>query len=99
MFIIDIVLREVGGVVSGLLWLYSIVVIAACLVSFVNPDPWNPIVRFLRQATEPVFSRVRRWLPFVVVGGFDLSPIVVLVAIRIVDRVLHATLWRVAVGF
>ncbi len=100
MYIIDIILSEVGNVISGFLWIYTLVVIAAVLVTWVSPDPWNPIVRFLRKATEPVFARVRRWFPFVVIGGFDLSPIVVLVGIRIVDRVIRATLWHlVRVGF
>ncbi len=57
--------------------LYSFVIIGAVIVSWVNADPWNPIVRFLRAATEPVFRWVRRVLPFVVIGGFDLSPLVV----------------------
>jgi YggT family protein len=98
-FVVDILLGEIGRLVSGLLWVYSLVVIAAVLVTWVSPDPWNPIVRFLRRVTEPVFARVRRWLPFVVIGGFDLSPLVVLIAIRVADRVLTETLWRLARGF
>jgi YggT family protein len=99
MFIVDILFSEVGRLVSGILWLYSLVVIAAVLVTWVSPDPWNPIVRFLRRATEPVFARVRRWIPFVVIGGLDLSPLVVLVGIRVVDRVINEALWRLARGF
>jgi YggT family protein len=45
-------------------------------------------VRFLRNATEPVFERVRRWMPFVVLGGFDLSPIVVIAAVQILSALL-----------
>jgi YggT family protein len=55
----------------------------------VRPDPYNPIVRFLRSATEPVFYRVRKWLPFVFVGGVDLSPIVVLFAIFFLEHVVR----------
>lgn len=99
MYIIDILFQEFGRLITGLLWVYSIIVIAAVLVSWVNPDPWNPIVRFLRRATEPVFARVRRWIPFVVIGGFDLSPIVVLLGIQIVNRVINETLWRLTRGF
>jgi YggT family protein len=98
-YIIDILFQEFGRLITGLLWVYSIIVIAAVLVSWVNPDPWNPIVRFLRRATEPVFARVRRWIPFVVIGGFDLSPIVVLLGIQIVNRVINETLWRLTRGF
>ena len=99
MYIIDIFLGEIGRLTSGLLWLYSLVVIAAVLVGWVSPDPWNPIVRFLRRATEPVFARIRRWIPFVVIGGFDLSPIVVLVGLRIADRIIQETLVHLARGF
>ncbi len=99
MFIVDILFSEIGRLLSGVLWLYTLVVIAAVLVTWVNADPWNPIVRFLRKATEPVFARIRRWVPFVVIGGIDLSPLVLLVAIRILDRVVNETLWRLARGF
>jgi len=99
MFIFDILVGEIGRLISGLLWLYSLVVIVAVLVTWVNADPWNPIVRFLRKATEPAFARIRRWIPFVVIGGLDLSPLVLLVGIRILDRVINETLWRLTRGF
>ncbi len=99
MFIFDILFGDFGRLVSSLLWLYSLVVIAAVLVTWVNADPWNPIVRFLRKATEPAFARIRRWIPFAVIGGIDLSPLVLLIAIRIADRIINETLWRLARGF
>lgn len=71
-----------------LLGIYKWIVIAAVLITWVNPDPYNPIVRFLRQVTEPLFCRVRRNLPFVAQGGFDFSPIVVIFAIILVQRFL-----------
>ena len=83
-----IVLVKVVQLVSTLLTLYMWVVIVSALLSWVNPDPYNPIVRFLRNATDPVYSRIRRWLPFVVIGGFDLSPVVVIVAVQIASALL-----------
>lgn len=68
-------------VLDKLLTLYLWVIVISALLSWVNPDPYNPIVRFLRKVTEPVLARVRRWIPFAVVGGFDLSPVVVIFAI------------------
>ena len=56
--------------------LYFWVIVIAALMSWVRPDPYNPVVRFLRAMTDPVFYRVRRWFPFLTIGGFDLSPIV-----------------------
>lgn len=76
------------GLVGIVLNLYFWVVIVATLLTWVRPDPYNPIVRFLRAITEPVFYRVRRLMPFVMIGGFDLSPIVVLLAIQFVQMFL-----------
>lgn len=83
-----IILVKVVQLASTLLTLYMWVVIVSALLSWVNPDPYNPIVRFLRNATEPVYWRIRRWLPFVVVGGFDLSPILVIAAVQILSALL-----------
>ncbi|NJB66645.1 YggT family protein [Desulfobaculum xiamenense] len=84
-----------GPIFNGLIFvilmalnLYKWIVIISALVSWVRPDPYNPVVRFLRGATEPVFYRVRRWLPFVFVGGVDLSPIVVIFAIIFLEIVI-----------
>ncbi len=71
-----------------LLELYSYVVIAAALISWVSPDPRNPIVRFLHQVTEPVFEPIRRFLPPWKTGGLDLSPLIVIIAIQFVERVI-----------
>ncbi|GAB6035978.1 hypothetical protein JCM15519_05370 [Fundidesulfovibrio butyratiphilus] len=76
------------GIVGIVLNLYFWVVIVATLLTWVRPDPYNPIVRFLRAITEPVFYRVRRLMPFVMIGGFDLSPIVVLLLIQFVQMFL-----------
>ncbi len=76
------------------LTLYFWIVLIAALMSWVRPDPYNPVVRFLRAMTEPVFYRVRRWLPFLSVGGFDLSPIVVILAVQFLQWFLVPTLMR-----
>jgi YggT family protein len=65
--------------------LYIWVIIIAAVLSFVQPDPYNPIVRFIRQITEPLFDRIRRTFPFVVFSGIDLSPLVVLLVLNFVD--------------
>ncbi len=83
-----IVVVKLVQAVSTLLNLYMWVVIVAALLSWVSPDPYNPLVRILRNLTEPVYSRIRRWLPFAVMGGFDLSPVVVIVAIQIATALL-----------
>ena len=74
--------------IGWLLDIYSWIIIAAALMSWVSPDPRNPIVMFLRQVTEPVLNPVRRLLPPWRTGGLDLSPLIVLLVIQFVDRVV-----------
>jgi YggT family protein len=74
--------------------LYFWVILIAALLSWVRPDPYNPVVRFLRAVTDPVFLRVRRWLPFLTVGGIDLSPIVVILGLQFLQWFLVPTLMR-----
>ena len=69
-------------ILQALQWL----VIIAALVSWVSPDPRNPIVRFLYVTTEPLFRPFRRLLPPSRTGGIDLSPLLVLVIIYAVSR-------------
>jgi YggT family protein len=80
------------GFITWLLDLYSWVIIAAALMSWVNPDPRNPIVMFLRRVTEPVLEPVRRLLPPWKTGGLDLSPLIVLIAIQFIERVILRSL-------
>ena len=80
--------------IGWLLGLYSWVIIASALISWVSPDPRNPVVRFLRQVTEPVLAPIRRFLPPWKTGGLDLSPLIVLIAIQFVERVILPTLLR-----
>jgi YggT family protein len=88
-----------AGVLDGLLNLYSFVLLVAILLSWVNPDPYNPVVRFVRSATEPLLARVRRWLPFVVIGGLDLSPLVVALGFQFLRTFLVRTLAELAYRF
>lgn len=80
MFVFGNFLQAVALILSYVLWAYMWIVIGAVIISWVGADPYNPIVRFLHQATEPVFYRVRRYLPMSG-WGLDFSPIIVLLAI------------------
>ena len=75
----------VAIVLDYALTIYMWIVIAAAVLSWVNPDPYNPIVRFLRKATEPVFYLIRKHLP-VNFGGLDLSPIIVFLGIIFIQN-------------
>jgi len=98
---VDVMLKQITVAVAmtldWLLTMYWWIVLIAVLLTWVNPDPYNAIVRFLRSVTEPVFYRIRRTLPFVVVQGFDLSPIIVIVGIEILRIVIVGSLYQLAI--
>lgn len=79
MFVVGNTLVGLATVLDYALTIYTWVIIARTLISWVNPDPWNPIVQFLTRATEPVLAPIRRRLGWGM--GVDLSPLVVIVAI------------------
>jgi YggT family protein len=68
-----------------LLDIYKWVIIAAALITWVSPDPRNPIVMILRRITEPVLAPARRLLPPWKTGGLDFSPLIVIFAIQLVE--------------
>jgi YggT family protein len=80
------------------LGLYVWVIIFRAVISWVNADPYNPIVNFLYRATEPVLAPVRRWLPFGNLG-IDLSPIIVIFVIYFLQFFLVKTMIQAAVYF
>jgi YggT family protein len=86
----------IAVILNGLLNTYWWIVIIAVLLTWVNPDPRNPIVRFLYAVTEPVLYWIRRRFPFLVIGGFDLSPIVLLVGIQFAKLFLVGSLTELA---
>ncbi len=92
----DLFILATAKVLHTVLNLYMWIVIISALLSWVNPDPYNPIVRFLRGMTEPVFRKVRGWVPFVYISGFDLSPILVILAIVFLDTFLVGNLYVLA---
>ena len=67
-------------VIDTVLWLYMWIIIIRAVLSWVSPDPYNPIVRFIHSITEPVLYQLRRRLP-VSFGGIDLSPVIVILII------------------
>ena len=91
-------LIAVANVLKVVFDLYFWIVIVACFLTWVNPDPYNTIVRTIRALTEPVFVRVRRWLPFTYTSGLDFSPIVVLLALELVEKIIVGSLLRYAAG-
>jgi YggT family protein len=94
MFVLANLLNAVAYILKFALNIYMWIIIGRALISWVNPDPYNPIVKFLYRATEPLLYRVRRVLP--VMGGLDLSPLVVLLAIMFLQNFLVVSLFDLA---
>jgi YggT family protein len=80
MFLATNLILALAQLVNLVLQAYFWIIIARAVLSWVNPDPFNPIVRFLYRVTEPVLRPIRRRLPTMQMG-LDLSPMVVLLAI------------------
>ena len=95
MFIITNLLFAVAQVLDYVLWAYIWILIARIVVSFTKADTTIPVVHFLYGATDPVLDQVRRRWPMVY-GGYDLSPIIVWIAIVFLQRFLVQTLYDLA---
>jgi len=78
---------QLGGLVNGLINVYIWVLIIAALLSFVNPDPYNPIVQFLYRVTNPAYSFVRRFMR-TDFNGLDLAPLVLIIGLQIITIVI-----------
>lgn len=98
MFVFGDLLISVATIIDYLLGFYKWVVIIAALLSWVNPDPYNPIVRFLYSVTEPVFRPIRRLIGYRL-GPIDISPIIVILAIIFIQSFLVRTLIKVGYKF
>ncbi|ATD80455.1 MULTISPECIES: YggT family protein [Desulfovibrio] len=98
MIVLANTMSAVAMILGSLLNLYFWIVIIAAVLTWVRPDPYNPIVRTLRALTEPVFYRVRKWLPFTYTTGMDFSPVVVLLSIELFNRIVVASLAQYALA-
>lgn len=95
MFVFGNFLHAIANVIDIILSAYMWIIIGRAVISWVSPDPYNPIVRFLYSATEPVLHRIRRMLP-IGFGGIDLSPMIVILIIIFLRSFLVPTLARMA---
>ena len=95
MFIMGYLLMAVARVLDYVLLIFMCVVITRALLSWVNPDPFNPIVRFIHNITEPVLYPIRTKLP-VGFSGIDLSPIIVLLCVIFLRTFIVSSLFRLS---
>lgn len=97
MFVVSNLLLAVARLLELVLWAYFWIIIARAVLSWVNPDPFNPIVRFLYRVTEPVLRPIRRRMPMVGMG-LDLSPMLVILAIYFLQAFLVESLRDLALS-
>ena len=95
MFILGNFIRAMAEVINIGLTLFMWIVIAHAVLSWVRPDPYNPIVRFINQVTEPLLYQIRRRIP-TVFGGMDFSPIIVLMGVVFLKIFIVDSLLRLA---
>ncbi|MEN4053242.1 MULTISPECIES: YggT family protein [Sulfurimonas] len=88
--IVDII-QGIGGIVISLINVYIWVIIIAALLSFVNPDPFNPIVQFLYRVTNPAYAFVRRFIP-TNLNGLDFAPLIIIIALQVLIVILSSIL-------
>jgi YggT family protein len=91
MFIFANLLIALAQILNIALTVYMWIVIISAVVSWVNPDPYNPIIRFLRAVTEPVYRPIRRIIGYRL-GPIDISPMIVILAIIFVQKFLVSSL-------
>ena len=95
MIVISNLLAAIAEVLKWVLNIFMWIIIARAILSWVSPDPYNPIVRFIHNVTEPVLYQVRKKLP-VSFGGMDFSPIIVLLAVIFLQRFVVRSLYDLA---
>ena len=95
MIILSNFLIAIAKVLDIALTIFMWIVIARAVLSWVSPDPYNPIVRFIHRVTEPALYQIRRRIP-VSFGGIDFSPIIVILAIVFLQRFVVHSLYELA---
>lgn len=91
MFIFGNLFHAVAFILDSLLSIYMWIIIISALISWVNPDPYNPIVRFLHSVTEPVLRPIRRKLGFSM--GIDISPMIAILVIMFIKYFIVASIF------
>ena len=94
MFVLSNLIGTIATIIDIALLLYMIALFAVVVVSWFAPRSAHPVIMFLRQITHPFLAWLKRKFPFVVQGGFDLSPMIAFFAIYFIQRFLVASLYQ-----
>ena len=92
MVVLAIFLESIATLLHSIIFIYILIVVVGSVISWVNPDPYNPIVQMIRRLTEPVYQYSRYYIP-TSFQGIDFAPIILLLGLQFLDlflvRVLH----------
>lgn len=98
MFVLSNLLVAVAKILDIALTIYTWIIVARAIISWINADPYNQIVQFIYRITEPVLDRVRRWMPFKNTG-IDFAPMIVILVILFLQIFLVNSLAELAIYF
>ncbi len=98
MFVLGNFIAAVARIIDIALTIYMWIIVIRAVLSWVHPDPYNPIVRLLYQVTEPLMAFVRRWIPLRGMG-IDFSPMIILLAIVFLQSFLVPSLIQLSYYF
>lgn len=84
MIVIATLIQALASILHTVINVYIWVVIISALLSFVRPDPYNPIVQVLYRLTTPVYAFIRKYIP-TLIGGIDLAPLIVVLTLQFID--------------
>lgn len=84
MIILATFVEALAQILHTIINIYIWVIIIAALITFVRPDPYNPIVQILFRLTNPVYAFIRRYIP-TIFGGLDIAPIIVILSLQFID--------------
>ncbi len=84
MIVLSTLIEALATLLHTVINIYIWVIIISALLSFVRPDPYNPIVQILYRLTNPVYAFIRKYVP-TLIGGVDLAPLIVILALQFLD--------------
>lgn len=90
-------LKTLAQLIHLIIQIYILIIIVRSVISWVGTVPRNQFTLVLRKLTDPVFKFVHKWLPFTIIGGIDISPVIIVIALYFIDNFLYSVLMGYAV--
>jgi len=97
MIVVSTLLMAIANILNMVIGLYIWIVIIAALITWVRPDPYNPIVQILYKLTEPVYALIRRYIP-TNFNGFDVAPLILILGLQFIQLFFVNLLFKIAQG-